>query len=339
MANNFLLTLDTIGPQDPSIIIAAGVAAVPIQLADLAIYTSDVDTTGYTMKIWGSVDLTEDPDVQDTEGNSAWISFNAVKQIKLSATDGTKTVYLKIKDDVGNVSSQTSDSVTLDMTAPTVVVMSGPTPAKISKIAGFNSSEFAWQADEVFTEYKIKVVANSGAAHSTGTLIPTTAGSDKMSAVGIKQVETATVAGTATGSGNITVTVTSALLTVPEEVEVAIADEDTASIVGGKIRTALGLVSAITDIFDITGATTAVVLTVKTVAANDSSLNIGIDGNSLGITDATTSDNTVTGSLTFAKETNITSTIKGADLETASAGDGAKVVKIFVKDIAGNWNS
>lgn len=36
--------------------------------------------------------------------------------------------------------------------------------------------------------------------------------------------------------------------------------------------------------------------------------------------------------------TDVTSTIKGADLETASAGDGAKIVKIFVQDLAGNWS-
>lgn len=36
--------------------------------------------------------------------------------------------------------------------------------------------------------------------------------------------------------------------------------------------------------------------------------------------------------------TNQTVTIKGADLETASAGDGNKIVKVFVQDQAGNWS-
>lgn len=31
-------------------------------------------------------------------------------------------------------------------------------------------------------------------------------------------------------------------------------------------------------------------------------------------------------------------TIKGADLESASSGDGVKIVKVFVKDKAGNWS-
>lgn len=40
----------------------------------------------------------------------------------------------------------------------------------------------------------------------------------------------------------------------------------------------------------------------------------------------------------FAASTPIASTIKGADLETASAGDGTKIVKVFAKDAAGNWS-
>ena len=31
-------------------------------------------------------------------------------------------------------------------------------------------------------------------------------------------------------------------------------------------------------------------------------------------------------------------TINGADLETASAGDGVKIVKVFVKNAAGTWS-
>jgi hypothetical protein len=34
----------------------------------------------------------------------------------------------------------------------------------------------------------------------------------------------------------------------------------------------------------------------------------------------------------------ITITIKGADLELASSGDGQKIVKVFVKDSSGNWS-
>lgn len=36
--------------------------------------------------------------------------------------------------------------------------------------------------------------------------------------------------------------------------------------------------------------------------------------------------------------TNITTSIDGADLEAASPGDGTKVLKVFVRDPAGNWS-
>lgn len=35
----------------------------------------------------------------------------------------------------------------------------------------------------------------------------------------------------------------------------------------------------------------------------------------------------------------IATAIKGTDLEVASAGDGAKTVKVFVRDLAGNWST
>lgn len=39
-----------------------------------------------------------------------------------------------------------------------------------------------------------------------------------------------------------------------------------------------------------------------------------------------------------AANTAINCTINGADLEAASSGDGAKIIKVFVKDAAGNWS-
>jgi hypothetical protein len=41
----------------------------------------------------------------------------------------------------------------------------------------------------------------------------------------------------------------------------------------------------------------------------------------------------------LAKETNKAATIDGRDLEVASAGDGKKIIKVFVQDEAGNWST
>jgi hypothetical protein len=146
-------------------------------------------------------------------------------QLKLSTGDGNKTIYLKIRDDVWNVSSQAQDSIILDLTLP-VVTIAGADVSKISKVAGKNTASFSFQCDSTFTQYVVKVVSSTGASHDVGVQIPTTGGSTNMGNTG-----------------------------------------------------------------------------------------------------------------TFAATTPINCSIKGADLETASAGDGTKIVKVFVVDEAGNWSA
>lgn len=50
------------------------------------------------------------------------------------------------------------------------------------------------------------------------------------------------------------------------------------------------------------------------------------------------SENTSGSAGGYKANTNISVTIKGADLETASAGDGVKIIKVFVKNAAGTWS-
>lgn len=225
MANFQNLILDTTAPASPTISIEAGATFATNQLVNTTIGTADGDTTGYQMKIWGTVDTANDANVQATEGASAWITYATSKQVRLSSGDGAKTLNVKIRDDVWNESAQASDNITLDTTVP-VVTMSAIDVAKVSKIAGKTTATFTFTSDVSFTDYKVKIVSSSGSAESTGTTIPTTNGSINVSAVG--------------GS--------------------------------------------------------------------------------------------------FAAATPITTTIKGADLELASAGDGTKIVKVFVKDTAGIWS-
>lgn len=226
MASYFSLTLDTTGPSNPTVAIEANATYATQQLVNLTIGTGDATTTGYQMKIWGNVDDTYDTNVKSTEATSAWITYATTKQVKLSTTDGTKTIYLKIRDDVYNESAQASDSINLDTTKP-VVTISGPDVSKISKITGKDVASFSFTVDQAFVEYKVKVVSASGSAENTGTQIPTTGGSTNMS---------------------------------------------------------------------------------------------GTAGN-------------------YAASTAINCTIDGVDLETAAAGDGSKVIKVFVKDSAGNWSA
>jgi len=48
----------------------------------------------------------------------AWEPFSASRTVTLPAGDGTKTIYVRFKDSVGNVSAPVTDSITLDTTKP-----------------------------------------------------------------------------------------------------------------------------------------------------------------------------------------------------------------------------
>jgi hypothetical protein len=226
MAASVTITLDTTAPAAPAMSIDSGAASTTDVDVSVAITTSDgANPAGYQVKIWGDVDEAFNASIQQDEVDSAWISMASPHAVKLSTGDGVKTLNAFIRDDVFNTTSSVTDSITLDTAAP-VPSANAPSPTKISKQATKRTSTFTWSADAIFEEYKVKVVANAGDAHTTGTQIPTTNGSSNVS-----------------GSA------------------------------GG-----------------------------------------------------------------YPAATNITTTVDGADLEAASAGDGAKIVKVFVRDAANNWS-
>lgn len=99
------------------------------------------------------------------------------------------------------------------------------------------------------------------------------------------------------GSGTATVTVTAAgMSNSPKDVLVAVADGDNASAIAGKIRTALGLDADVASFFDVSGSNANVVLTAKTGAANDATMNIAVANTScVGIVDDATSNDTTAG--------------------------------------------
>lgn len=107
------------------------------------------------------------------------------------------------------------------------------------------------------------------------------------------QVETATVAGTVVNPGNATVIVTCTGMTgTPITTNVAVVAGDTASVVAGKIRTALNAVVNITNYLTVGGSGVYVTLT-RLNSASISNLNISIDnGTCTGLTPAATSANT-----------------------------------------------
>lgn len=116
---------------------------------------------------------------------------------------------------------------------------------------------------------------------------------------GVQQVETATVIGTITSSGNATVIVTAAsMIGTPRTVQVAVINGDSASTVAGKIRTALAADATVAAFFTVSGSSADVILTDKYGRANDGTMNINIaNGTCTGLT-TVNSANTVAGSNT-----------------------------------------
>ena len=219
MASFFNLVLDTLAPAGVTLSINSGAEYTTKPAVQLTIGTSDEPTTGYQMKIWG--DITD----ASSEASASWQTYTTAKSVTLTTGDGLKTVHIKVRDDVGNESSEVTDTINLNTVVP-VVTITGPDKTKISKVATFDSSVFSFSVDSDFEEYKVCVVPNTNSQESAGTIIPTDGGSTNTS---------------------------------------------------------------------------------------------GSDGS-------------------YKASTPISVTIKGADLESASAGDGTKIIKVFVRNVAGTWS-
>jgi hypothetical protein len=197
MASFFNLTLDTVAPGGVSLVLAGGAAYTASRDITATIGTSDGVTTGYQMKVWGAVDNAFNANIQTTEGASTWVAYNTSQAIRLSTTDGSKTVNVRIRDDVYNESGIVSASITLDSTVP-VITITGPDVPKISKVAGKNVASFSFTTDSALTAYKVKVVPSTSSLESAGTTIGVANGSTNMTggAVGAGGNVTCTINGT-----------------------------------------------------------------------------------------------------------------------------------------------
>jgi hypothetical protein len=178
MAAYFNLTLDTLAPSGLALTINGGQTVVTSSSVTLGLSVSDGSTSGYSMLIYGDVDDGL------TEAQATWETFAATKSITLKSGDGSKTVKAKVKDDVGNVSSEASVTVTLDTTVPVITISAGPDKSKISTVSGYDTAAFSFTSDSDFTEYKVKIVPSTASTHDTGTQIGTTNGSTNMSGSG-----------------------------------------------------------------------------------------------------------------------------------------------------------
>ncbi len=189
MASYFNLTLDTAAPAGVAVTINDGAIYTTTRNVTLYISTSDSNTDGYQMKIWGIDGISD-------ESGATWEAFASTKTVSLPAGDGLKTVYIKVRDDVGNESAAASDTITLNTSVPTVTV-TGPDRTRLSMVSGFNKSIINFTVNETFSEYKVCVVPASNSTQDAGEVIPTTGGS----------INTSGSAGSYPASTNIQVTI------------------------------------------------------------------------------------------------------------------------------------
>lgn len=166
MTNNFILTLDTTPPADVVAVLAEGAVATATVDVNLNTTTSDPDTTGYQMKVWGDVEGAPD------EASAVWVNYTVDRPIVLTADEGLKTVWVRLRDDVGNEAAPVSDTITLDLTAPVITITIDPTRIKVSKVPGWNLTTFSFAADQDLQAWIVCVVADSNATHTDGTVIP-----------------------------------------------------------------------------------------------------------------------------------------------------------------------
>lgn len=145
--------------------------------------------------------------------------------------------------------------------------------------------------------------------------------------MGIKQVETATIVGTISGDGDATFTMTKAGMTgTPLAVSVPVLTGDTPDAVAVKAAAALNLNANFAAVLVATANGSDVVVTCKTAAANDASMNLAYTNDTCaGLTpDASSADTTAGVALTsIAQVSDISGPGMSADTEDVTTHDQA----------------
>ncbi len=108
---NDTIYLDTVAPSG-SIVINGGAVYSNSIAVSLSLSATDGGSGVYQMRF-----------SNDNSSWSAWEAYGTSKSWTLTSGDGTKTVYVQYRDNALNVSSSFSDTIILDMTAPSGTIM------------------------------------------------------------------------------------------------------------------------------------------------------------------------------------------------------------------------
>ncbi|RFC46775.1 MAG: Peptidyl-prolyl cis-trans isomerase (rotamase) [Verrucomicrobia bacterium] len=149
---------------------------------------------------------------------------------------------------------------------------------------------------------------------------------------GTAQVETAVVSGNVFANGLLNVTVTAAAVTgSPLSIPVSLTTtQTTPDLIAAAIRSALAARAALTEAYTVAGSGTAITLTRKTLASNDTTLNISWGSSVAGVTALANSLNTTPG----LSPSDITST--SAQIRQAIQASPAASALVSVAHASGN---
>lgn len=168
MASYFSLTLDTLAPTISAFTINGGATVTTSASVTLNITSADAAA----MKIWGINGVA-------SEAAATWETFASSKSVTLTGGDGSKTVYIKVRDSVYNESSTSSATITLSTAIPTITI-TGPDVSVISEQSGKNIATFSFQSSMALKAWKVKLVPANNSAHDAGTQMGSTGGSTNM---------------------------------------------------------------------------------------------------------------------------------------------------------------
>jgi hypothetical protein len=181
MTASFKLTLDTTAPTVLGWLLDGGGPVTSLAELTLSAELEDPDTTGYQMKVWGDVDPTVDPNIQLTEEESEWFTYEPNLDVTASEGDGAKTIEGRVRDDVWNETTIQSSSIEVNTELATITITAGPSPSKISKVAGKDLSVFTFKASDDLMAWQVKVVSEEGDGVEAGLgFVEETAGSENL---------------------------------------------------------------------------------------------------------------------------------------------------------------
>lgn len=338
---------DTVAPGAGSISIPAYTNTPSI---NATISYSDATSGVEMMKVWGDIEAAS------TEVDAQWVPVATSHSVTLKTGDGNKTVYVKFKDVAGNESVEPYANATgeLDQTAPSATLglfkADGVTPKPAHSVLPTLSAHVSGGDDALAgaaKEYKLYGDFTYDAQQAQGVTEAAaswvTLGYDLGQAyLTVKNMYVTSGDGQKNiylkvrdNAGNESTAAVQSFIydTTAPTVEVSDVDYNRIS----KMHTArLDNASKFNDETHFNFKPDSVIQAYKVVA-------YGSEAAATAGSSADTAIGNANGSVNMSatglnSDAIVAAMIRGADLEAASAGDGLKVVVVYVQDLAGTWS-